>query len=127
MRTILVDAVDTFVIEGEGIYQQMHDLLKQYKNKKIILTNADDKQMITFGLIDLPYKLYSLKHDPDKVDPKYFKKMLKHFNLKAEDVIYFEHNKDAIKSAQSVGITSYHYDPNKKDLKSLKKFLDKNL
>ena len=47
--------------------------------------------------------------------------------LKPEDVIYFEHNTEAVKSAQSLGIISYHYDSDKKDLESLKTFLDNNL
>lgn len=127
MKTILVDAVGTFVIEGEGIYKLMFDLLEQYPNRKIILTNADDEQMVEFGLTDLPYELFTLKHDPDKTDPKYFEQMLKHFNLRAEDAVYFEHNPEAVKSAQSVGITSYHYDSDKKDLGALKRFLDENV
>lgn len=44
MKTFFVDAVDTFVIEGEGIFQPLFDLLEQYPNRKIILTNANDKQ-----------------------------------------------------------------------------------
>ena len=126
MKTILVDAVDAFVIEGEGIYKPLHDLLEKYPNRKIILTNANDAQMIEFGLTNLPYELFTLKHNPDKTDPIYFQTMLKNFNLKAEDVIYFEHNPEAVKSAQSMGITSYYYDAAKKDLESLKLFLDEN-
>lgn len=127
MKTILVDAVDTFVIEGEGIFKPLFNLLEEYPNKKIILTNADDNQIISFGLVNLPYELFTLKHNPDKTDPEYFRKMLTHFNLTENDVIYFEHNPDAVKSAESIGITSYHYDENKKDLESLKIFLDQNL
>lgn len=127
MKTILVDAVDTFVIEGKGVYKPIFDLLEKYQNRKIVLTNANDEQMESFGLTNLPYELFTLKHNPDKVDPKYFEKMFKHFNLKAEGVIYFEHNRDAVKSAESVEIISYHYDENKKDLKALKEFLDNNL
>ncbi len=127
MKTILVDAVDTFVIEGEGIFKPMFDLLEKYPNKKIILTNANDEQMQAFGLINLPNELFTLKHNPDKTDPEYFTKMLNHFGLFKDDVIYFEHNPEAVKSAQSVGIVSYLYDSDKKDLESLKKFLDENL
>lgn len=127
MKTILVEALGTFVIEGEGINQSMFDLLEKYPNKKIILTNADDEQIIEFGLVNLPYELFTLKHNPDKTDPEYFKKMLKHFNLQLEDVIYFEHNPEAIESAQSVGITSYHYDSENKDLQALKQFMDRNV
>ncbi len=53
--------------------------------------------------------------------------MLKNFNLKEGDVIYFEHNQEAVESAQSVGINSYYYDDTKRDLETLKKFLDENL
>ncbi len=127
MKTILVDAVDTFVIEGEGIYKPMQVLLDKFSNRKIILTNANDEQIIEFGLVNLPYELFTLKHDPNKTDPIYFKKMLKHFNLTSKEVIYFEHNSEAVKSAESVGIVSYHYDTNKKDLVKLKDFINKNI
>lgn len=39
----------------------------------------------------MPYEMFTLKHNPDKVDQVYFQKMLEHFNLKAEDCVYFEH------------------------------------
>ena len=127
MKTILVDAVDAFVIEGEGIYIPMHELLEQYPNKKIILSNADDAQMEMWGLNNMPYEVFTLKHNPDKVDPAFFEKMLAHFGFDKNDVVYFEHNSDAVESAKSVGITSYFYDSKKKDLEGLKKFLDDNL
>lgn len=127
MKTILVDAAGTFVIEGEGINKPLQDLLEQYSNPKIILTNANDDQMIEYGLVDLPYEMFTLKHNPDKTDPSYFMQMLMHYNLTPDQVIYFEHNLDAVKSAESVGITSYFYDAGKKDLVSLKNFLDNNL
>jgi len=66
--------------------------------------------VIEFGLTNLPYELFTLKHNPDKVEPIYFQKMLEHFDLKPKEVVYFEHNADAVKSAQSVGITSYYYE-----------------
>lgn len=127
MKIILVDAVDCFVIEGKGIFEDMHKLLEKYPNKKIILTGANDEQIIEFGLINMPYPLFTLKHNPEKTNPKYFKRVLKHFNLKTDEVIYFEHNKGAVESAKSVGIKTYWYDTDKKDLVALKKFLDKNL
>ena len=127
MKTILVDAVDTFVIGGEGIFEAMHKMLEEYPNKKIILTNANDEQMEKFELNDMPYGVFTLKHNPEKTDPKYFEIMLRHFNLDAKDVIYFEHNEDAVKSAQSVGIIAFHYDKDKRDLTALKKFIDENL
>ena len=127
MKTILVDAVDAFVIEGEGIYQPVFELLEKYPNKKILLTGANDEQMIQFGLVNMPYEVFTLKHNPEKTDPEYFRTLLKHFDFNPEDVVYFEHNPAAVESARTVGITSYHYDDTTKDLVGLKKFLDENL
>lgn len=125
MKTILVDAVNTFVVNG-NIIKPLHDLLETYPNKKIIVTNANDEQIIEFGLTNLPYELFTLKHNPEKTNPQYFKQLCNHFNLHSYDVVYFEHNMDAVKSAESVGIISYHYDPEEKNLEKLKLFLDKN-
>lgn len=127
IKTILVDAVNTFVINGQGVFAEMHTLLEQYPNPKIVLTNADDEQAKKFGLDRFPYPLFSLKHHPEKTDPEYFHLMLKHFDFAVDDVVYFEHNPDAVKSARSVGIETYHYDSEQKDLVALKAFLDTTL
>lgn len=127
MKIILVDAINTFVIKGEGIFNEMYKMLEQYPNRKIILTGANDEQIEKFGLNKMPYEVFTLKHDPEKTDSKYYEMMLKHFSLDAKDVTYFEHNEDAVKSAQSVGINTFHYDKNAKDIDALKKFIDESL
>ncbi len=127
MKTILVDAFNTFVIKDHGINKEMHDLLEKHSNRKIILTNANEEQMQALGLVNLPYEMFTLKHEPEKTDPKYFQILFEHFALSKDDVIYFEHNEDAVKSAESVGIKTFHYDKDKKDLIELKKFIDENI
>lgn len=130
MKTILVDAVYCFIIENEGkfqIFQDMYNLLEKYSNKKIILTSASDDKIELYGLDKMPYEVFTLKHNPEKTDPKYYETLLNNFNLTTNDVIYFEHSLKAVKSAQSVGINTYFYDNDKKDLESLKIFLDENL
>lgn len=130
MKTILVDAVYCFVIEKDGKFQildEMYNLLETYQNKKIILTGANDEQIIKFGLNNMPYEVFTLKHNPDKTDSKYYEILLDKYNLKKEDVIYFEHSMEAVKSAESVGINTFYYDNNKKYLEELKKFLNENL
>ena len=128
MKTILVDAINTFVIKGEGIFEEMRGLLEQYpNNKKIILTNADDEQMKKNGLNGMPYEVFTLKHNPEKTNPEYYEKMLEHFGLSKDGVLYFEHNKDAVKSARSAAIKTHHYDKDKKNLNELNKFLTDNL
>ncbi len=124
---ILVDAVHTFVIEGQGINKEMFDLLETFPNPKIILTGANDEQYKVFGLDKMPYPVFTLKHNPEKTDPQYYLTLLNQYNLKAEDVIYFEHDENAVKSAESVGIKSYHYDSDKKDLVVLKSFIEYNV
>ena len=126
MKTILVDAWNTF-FTADGIYQEMFEMLESYSNPKIIVTNANDEQLVQYGINKSPYKVFTLKHNPDKIDPSFFYTLFKEFGLDNKNVIYFEHNPDAVKSAQSVGVTTFHYDKDKKDLVALKQFLDKNI
>jgi|SRR3989344_2590640 len=125
-KTILVDAVDCFVSDKGEIYKEMYELLETYPNRKIILTGANDEQFKKFGLDKMPYEVFTLKHNPEKTDPSYYERMLEHFSLTKEEVVYFEHNPEAVKSAKSTGINSYFFDCDKKDLNALKEFLDRN-
>ncbi len=130
MKTILVDAVDTFVGEADGafkIFKEMQDLLDTFPNRKILVTGATDEQSRVWFAEKMPYEIFTLKHDPEKTDPEYFRKLLEHFNLTKDDAVYFEHNPEAARSAESVGIKTYHYDNDVRDLKALKEFLVKNL
>ncbi len=74
----------------------------------------------------MPYEVFTLKHNPEKTDPKYYETMLQYFALDKDDTIYFEHDENAVKSAQSAGIKTYYYENDKKDLVGLKKFLMEN-
>jgi HAD superfamily hydrolase (TIGR01509 family) len=127
MKTILVDAVYCFVSKDGQIFQEMYNLLETYPNKKIILTGVNNEQFEIFKLGEMPYKVFTLQHNPEKTNPEYYRTMLKNFNLDTDNVIYFEHDINAVKSAQSVGINTYFYDNDKKDLQGLKKYLDNNL
>lgn len=126
MKTILVDAVDAFVVrteDGFEIFAPMHKMLEEFSNRKIILTGANDEQFRRFGLDKMPYEVFTLKHDPEKTNPEYYRKMLVHFKFDPEDVVYFEHNPDAVKSAESIGIKTYFWDNDKRPLKELEIFL----
>lgn len=127
MKTILVDAINCLVLEDGGILKPMHTLLESYPNNKIVLTGANDEQFKHFKLDQVPYDVFTLKHDPEKTDPQYFKILLKKHNLTADDVVYFEHNAEAVRTAQSIGIVTYFYDHTKEDMDTLKQFLDENL
>lgn len=127
MKTILVDAINGLVLEDGSILEPMHQLLETYPNNKLVLTGANDEQFKKFKLDQVPYEVFTLKHDPEKTDPEYYRILLEKYSLTADDVVYFEHSEDAVKSAQSVGITTYFYDHTKEDMDALKQFLDENL
>lgn len=126
MKTILVDAWNTFVTES-WINKEMQELLDWFPNKKIILTNANEEEKKKLSIINMPYEVFSLNHNPDKTWDWFYEKMLKHFSLKKEDVVYFEHNKDAVEKAEIAWIDTFWYDKDKKDLKDLKIFLENNI
>jgi len=127
MKTILVDAINGFVLEDGTVFEQMYELLESYPNRKIVLTGANDEQIKHFGLDKLPYELFTQKHEPEKTDPTYFKTLLAKYALSPDEVVYFEHNLEAAESARSVGIKTCFYDHIAQDIKALKEFIDKNL
>ena len=119
-KIILIDAVHCLVdIEGK-INHKLNSLLSNYDNRKIVLTNANDDEKLIF-LKNITYEIFTLKHNPDKVNPDYYKSFLQSFSLSPEILVYFEHDINAVESAKSVGINTHHFDGN---LNSLKIFLD---
>lgn len=105
----------------------MQELLDSFENQKIILTGAPHEKFTMYSLDKMPYEVFTLQHNPPKTSPEYYEKMLAHFNLTTNDVVYFEHSDEAVKSAQAVGITTYYYDSKKKDLEAVESFLKENL
>ena len=126
MKTILVDARNTFITE-DGINKDIQNLLDAFPNQKIIVTNANDEQLVTFWIVNMPYEVFTLKHNPDKTNPKYFETLIIKYWLTVSDIIYFEHNSDAVNSAQSLWITTYHYNKDEKNIEELKEFIIKNI
>lgn len=127
MKTIFVDAINGLILEDGTIFKEMQELFDSYPNRKIVLTGANDEQFRQFNLDKSPYEVFTLKHDPEKTDAHYWHILLEKYGLQPEGVVYFEHNKQAAETAQSVGIPTYHYDHAKADLAALKAFIDKHL
>ena len=122
MKTILVDAWNTFVTE-EWVFVAMKKMLDTFENRKIIVTNANPEERVKYGIVDMPYEVFSLEHNPNKPDPQYFVTLMNHYNLTPSEIIYFEHNPEAVQAAKSVWINVYHYDKDAKDLDTLEKFI----
>ncbi len=121
-KIILIDAYHCLFNE-DGISNELLDILESYPNKKIVLTNADDEQMVKFGINKSPYEVFTLKHDPNKTDDGYYKKMLEYFQMKPSECIYIEHDIKAILKSRESGIESFHY---QKDLKKVKEFISQS-
>ena len=122
MKIILVDAWNTFVKEKK-IDNELYKILEAFSNKKIILTNASQNERKEYGIIQMPYNVFSLSHNPEKSDPKYFQILCDKYNLNPDDLLYIEHNKIAYKTATLFGIISLLYEG---DNKSVEDFLLKN-
>jgi FMN phosphatase YigB (HAD superfamily) len=45
--------------------------------------------------------MFTLNFNPLKTDSKYYEIFLEKYNLKIDEVVYFEHNLDAVNSARS--------------------------
>ncbi len=124
-KIILIDAVDCLVDSKGIINNKIKNLVKKFKNRKIVLTNANDSEKNLF-LRNISYEVFTLKHNPNKKNPNYYKKFLSKYNFKPQQLIYFEHDIDAVKSAKSQGIITHHFDGNINNLKSfLNLFLKK--
>ena len=124
MKTILVDAISGLILKDGTLQNEMYELLETYPNPKLVLTGANDEQWKQFNLDISPYEVFTLKHDPEKTDPKYFEILLKKYNLTPDSVVYFEHSPKAVEAAESAGIKTYFYDDSKEDIPALKQFLD---
>ena len=109
MKIILVDAWNTFVKERK-INKELYKILEGFPNKKIILTNANQNERIDYGIIEMPYIVFSLNHNPEKTDPKYFEILCEKYKLNLDDLLYIEHNKKAYETAISLGIKSFLYE-----------------
>jgi FMN phosphatase YigB (HAD superfamily) len=127
MKTILVDGISGLIHKDGTLFIEMYELLEQYPNPKLVLTGANDEQWKEFNLDISPYEVFTLKHNPEKTDPAYFNILLNKYDLGKDDVVFFEHNQEAAKTAESLGIKTYNYDHTKRDLASLKTFLDSSL
>lgn len=127
MKTILVDGISGLILKNGTLQQEMYKLLEQYPNPKLVLTGANDEQWKEFNLDISPYEVFTLKHNPEKTDPEYFRVLLSKYSLTPDDVVYCEHSQEAADTAASVGIKTYFYDHTEQDIGALKRFIDANL
>ena len=121
-KVILIDAWNTFVTE-EGINLNIQSILNKIECKKIIVTNANSMEQIKFGIVNMPYEVFSLDHSPNKTNANYFKILVSQYDIKIDSILYFDHNLENVTAAQSVGIKSFFYDQVNPNYNELNLFL----
>ncbi len=127
ITTILCDLIGTFADKQGNIYNDINEVLKTFSQQKILLTSATNQQLKDFKLTNLPYPVYTTEHTIEKSNPEYYKKLLKQFNLTPQEVIYIERKHEAIKTAQMLGIKTIKFNPEKRNINTVRKLLQKHL
>jgi alanyl-tRNA synthetase len=128
-RLILVDGMDCVYDEDFKINEELLKIINNFNTHTILTVNGFREK--GYNLIksqstgyDTNWKAFSLEEEKiKKENPEYFNTLLKRFNLVPEEVIYFDHDKNSIKTAEKLGILSKHYT----DINSIKKFIEDNL
>lgn len=121
-RTILVDFVNCLVEkDANKINKELADLLEGYNTKIIVVTNADyiDVKKV---LSAFDFQIFTLNKEPDKSKPEFFEKLLKEYKLDPDSLVYIDHKKENVSSANKVGIKSELY----KSIEKSKEFIDFN-
>lgn len=123
---VLIDARNTLFL-WSWIDLILKTLLDSVETEKLVVTNANPREQIEYGINHSPYPVFTMNHNPNKTDPSYFNILMSNYHLQATDIIYIEHNIKAVESASSLGISSYHFDKDLRDIDKLKKRIQQQL
>jgi FMN phosphatase YigB (HAD superfamily) len=127
MKTILVDAISVLVKIDGTLNEDLYNLLESYPNPKIVVTGANKEQMHSHNVDHVPYPVFTSEHNPEKSEPDYFKILIRDHHLSPQDLVYFDHSPQAVRSAAQIGIIGYVYNAEVNDILALKSFLDEEL
>ncbi len=108
-KVILIDGMDCLYDENFKINEDLKNALNKYSAQKIIVVNgfADEAQKVAESL---GYKSFCLKEEGIKKDnPEFFIKLVEKFGLKTNQLIYVDHLKESVDSAESLGINAFVY------------------
>jgi len=128
-RVILVDGMECLYDENFKINRELLDIIHSFNSHYILTINGfkeKGRNLVKNTNYDTNWEAFSLEERGiKKDDPKYFKILLEKFNLNPDDILYFDHSKDNINSANKFGIKNtllYTGNNNK-----VKEFMGKNL
>ena len=123
IRTILVDGLGCIYDEDFKINEKLANIINKFNAKKILVVSGS-REKGRKASEEYLSDAFSLEEKGVKKDnPEFFRVLLKKYNLKPEEVVYFDHAEANIKSAESLRIKSKIY----KDDASVEKFIQDNL
>ncbi|MEK6918283.1 MAG: alanine--tRNA ligase-related protein [Nanoarchaeota archaeon] len=128
-RVILVDGMHCLYDDKFGINKELLEIINNLNSHCILTVNGFREK--GFNLIknhnpnkNTNWQAFSLEeHGIKKDNPEYFKRLLATFGLDSKETIYFDHDKNNVKTAEKLGILSKHYNSNKE----IKKFIEDDL
>jgi alanyl-tRNA synthetase len=128
-RLILVDGMHCLYDKDFKLNKELLELINSLNTHSILVVNNFREKGSNLVKSQSPgrdtnWEAFSLEEKGIKKDnQEYFKILLKKFNLVPKEIMYFDHDKNNIQTAEKLGILSNHYT----DIKSTKKFIEDNL
>lgn len=123
ISVLFVDGMHCMYDEAFSVNKELLSLLESYHLQKIIVVNGFEKR--ARAALQKKFEIFSLEEEGIKKNTlEYWKRVLSYYHLKAHEVLYFDHDKNNVETAQSIGIHALQYT---KDIKKIKTFLEKYL
>jgi len=122
-RVILVDGMSCLYDKEFKINEKLFNILESANTKKILVVNGFRKEAEQL-LKNKGYNVFSFDGKIKKNNENFFKKLLEEYSLNANEVIYFDHDKLNVESANRAGINSIIYEDN---ISKIEKFILENI
>ncbi len=122
-KTILVDGMFCIYDKEFNVNKHLLKIINSFDVNKILVVNGFmEKGRKT--ILGNGFEAFSLEEEGiKKNNPEYFKILMLRFNLRPEELLYFDYKEENVESAKGLGITAAQY----KDDEQIKEFLEANL
>jgi len=108
-KTILVDGMFCIYDKEFNVNKELLKIINSFNARKILVVNGF-REKGKQALIGSGFLAFSLEEEKIKKDnPEYFKILLSRYNLKLDEVLYFDHDENNVKTAKNLGIISTQY------------------
>ena len=120
-RTVIIDGIGCLITKEDKLNGELVDLLLELNTEIIVATNAKEER-IKKVLGGYNFGVFTTDHKIKKTDTKYYKTLLKNFQVDAKQAIYIDHKKESVDTALKTGIKTDLYETAEK----AKEFIEAN-